>query len=209
MHNKKILIAGGVCLFILSMLAGHFLPEKMNQWREEKVQKSFTAPMVPTEIFTPFSRQFNNVMVATEAKFLPEGKFIGPKGETVRFADFKGKPTLVNLWAMWCTPCVVELPALQKFKNYYEGRMNVIGLSIDQSSDIARISDFLEKREIDNFAAYLDQEAEIAPNLSIRGIPTSFLIGSDGQILYIFEGDADWTDETAKSFFDAFLLQNK
>lgn len=209
MSHKKILIAVGVCLFIVSVLAGHFLPEKLQAWREKKVKESFAAPAVPDDVLKAFSSQFNNIIVVTEPKFMPEGSFIGPKGKPGRFEDFKGRPTLINLWATWCAPCVVELPALEKLKDYYEGRLNVIGLSIDQNADIARITDFLEKREVGHFAANLDKDGQIAPKLSIRGIPTSFLIGSDGQILYIFEGDADWTDESSKNFFDAFLLQNK
>src|SRR3546814_12712059 len=40
----------------------------------------------------------------------PDFPFQGPDGEDVTLADFRVKPLLVNLWAPWCGPCVIELP---------------------------------------------------------------------------------------------------
>jgi hypothetical protein len=43
----------------------------------------------------------------------------------------------------------------------------------------------------------------------MKGLPTSFLLGADGKIHYIFEGDADWASPLSKAFFDAYLLGNQ
>ncbi len=42
----------------------------------------------------------------------PDIAFEDPSGEPARMADFRGRPVLVNLWATWCAPCVVEMPSL-------------------------------------------------------------------------------------------------
>ncbi len=209
MRHKKILIVLGAGLFILSAAAGHYLPGFLHEYRVQKMKESFIPPAVPALILKDFSTQFNSVMAATEPHEFPKGAFIDMKGKTVRIGDFSGRPTLVNFWATWCGPCVVELPSLDKLKKRYDGKLNVIGISIDNGMDPSGISDFLEKQRVGDFAGFLDNNGEIAPKLSMRGIPTSFLIGRDGQILYRFEGDADWAAESAREFFDVFLLQNR
>ena len=49
-------------------------------------------------------------------KQLPEASFFNAMGQKIELADFKGQVVLVNLWATWCPPCVVELPALDKLQ---------------------------------------------------------------------------------------------
>lgn len=209
MSTKKIFIPVAFVLFILSGVAGYLMPGYLESRRAEALRRDFTAPAIPDEVVAAFSRSFNDLSVATEPKYLPDGAFFKVGGGEARFSDFAGKPTLVNLWATWCAPCVVELPSLQKLAEHYEGRLNVIALSIEENKTQAEIADFLEKRMLSSFAGYVDKNGTILKNLGVAGIPTSFLIGSDGLILYRFQGDADWTSEESRAFFDALLLQKK
>ena len=43
----------------------------------------------------------------------PDILFEDPFGRPARMANFRGRPILVNLWATWCGPCVVEMPSLE------------------------------------------------------------------------------------------------
>ena len=66
-------------------------------------------------------------------------EFDTPKGETLKLADFRGKPLVLNFWATWCPPCVEEMPLLDAFfrQNVSNG-WQVIGLAIDQPSLVKR-----------------------------------------------------------------------
>jgi thiol-disulfide isomerase/thioredoxin len=66
-------------------------------------------------------------------------EFDTPKGETLKLADFRGKPLVLNFWATWCPPCVEEMPLLDAFfrQNSANG-WQVIGLAIDQPSLVKR-----------------------------------------------------------------------
>ena len=66
-------------------------------------------------------------------------EFDTPKGETLKLADFSGKPLVLNFWATWCPPCVEEMPLLDAFfrQNVSNG-WQVIGLAIDQPSLVKR-----------------------------------------------------------------------
>lgn len=205
MRHKKILIAAGLFLFIISVYAGYFGPDFLKARRIDAVRAGFTPAPVPEEIYTAFAGEFARAQVSTAPQFLPDIVLDKTDGTQRKFSDFEGKPTLVNLWATWCAPCVVELPSLQKLSEYYKGRINVVAVSVDQGRDLAAISGFLEKRMLGDFAGYLDVAGGFLGKSDISGVPTSFLIGSDGLILYRFEGDADWSSETARAFFDSFL----
>ena len=57
---------------------------------------------------------------------------------------------LVNFWATWCKPCLEELPLLQQLQEETEGPLRVVLVSLDdQPAAIARIPDYLAKRDID------------------------------------------------------------
>jgi thiol-disulfide isomerase/thioredoxin len=66
-------------------------------------------------------------------------EFDTPSGETLKLADFRGKPLVLNFWATWCPPCVEEMPLLDAFfrQNSSNG-WQVIGLAIDQPSQVKR-----------------------------------------------------------------------
>ncbi len=208
MQNKLFLMSAGLVLFIVSAVGGYFGPKAYMDWRTEKVRAAFVPPAVPQMEVDKFAAQFQEVFTATEPKTLPDVPLHLPDGKIVRISDFEGTPTLVNMWATWCAPCVVELPSLEKLSGLYKGRLNVIAVALEEKPP-AEIAAFLEKRAMGDFAAHVDLTGEFSENLGLRGIPTSFLIGSDGQILYRFEGDADWAGPVSKSFFDVFLLQKR
>src|SRR6202790_3219673 len=46
----------------------------------------------------------------------PETGFTNADGKPASFADFKGKPVVVNLWATWCQPCLKEMPSLDRLQ---------------------------------------------------------------------------------------------
>lgn len=209
MQNKSIFIAAVFLVFAVSALAGYFVPPYMEQRKQQREREGFSPAPVSKEIAEAFSRDFSNMSAATEPDRLPDVPFYGADGKEYRFADFEGEPLLINFWATWCAPCVVELPSLDKLSNHYSGRMKIVGIALELQPDPEKITDFLEKRQIGDFAAYYDRNAAFMENLGLRGLPTSFLIGSDGLILYRFEGDADWTSEHARAFFDDFLSSKK
>lgn len=209
MRNKIIFSCLIAALFVISGVAGYAGPEWLRTYHAEKARADFIPAGVPQRVVEDFSGQFNTIKRATEPMRLPDAAFRDKDGKEVRIADFKGRPTLVNMWATWCAPCVVELPSLNKFAQIYGERIQVIGISVDQSKTPKDIADFLEKRQLGRLPAYLDETGEFGKNLGLRGIPTSFLIGSDGLILYRFEGEAIWTSPESRAFFDIFLLQKR
>jgi len=210
MRNKTIFISLALILLSVSAVAGYYGPGWWAQKRMESMVKSFQTPDVPREKVEAFARDFSSLDAARDPKMLPDGAFFDViKGGETRIADFTGKLTLVNFWATWCLPCVVELPSLQKFATHYDGRINVVAIALEEGKTPKEIADFLEKRGVGHFAGYLDQKGNLGRELRLRGIPTTFVLSSKGHILYRLEGDADWTSESSREFFDALLMSKR
>lgn len=130
----------------------------------------------------------------------PTAKFKNPDGGDFDLTKFKGGPVLVNLWASWCAPCIKELPTLQALEQSHneDGKLSVIAVSQDMAPQ-GSVEAFLAERDIGRFAAFHDPEMKLTEALGIQIMPTTILYGSDGQEIWRFVGDLDWSGEQAKS----------
>ena len=104
------------------------------------------------------------------------GKSVSLKGELASH-----KAVLVNFWATWCPPCREEIPGLIKLQAKYAAKgFTVLGVVIGESA--AKVTSFAGKAGI-NYPLVLDSDQGVAESYHVVGIPTSFLIASDGKIL--------------------------
>jgi cytochrome c-type biogenesis protein len=107
-------------------------------------------------------------------------------GERVRLADYQGKAVLVNFWATWCGPCVVETPALVRVYNKYKERgFSVIGVAL-QSED-ENIKEFVKKYRVP-YAIASDTTSEVGLRYQVFALPSSFLFTAEGKVKKAFMG---------------------
>ena len=131
----------------------------------------------------------------------PDYAFVDSAGKSVTLAAFRGKPTLVNLWATWCAPCVKELPTIDALAAREAGKLNV--LAISQDMDAAKVPPFLAERDFKTLAFYTDPKMAWVPIVTPT-LPTTILYGSDGREVLRYVGDLDWAgDEAAKLIAEA------
>lgn len=104
------------------------------------------------------------------------------KGNEFSSYQLIGKPVLLNYWAIYCAPCVAEMPELNLLKEKYGDKMNFIALTENTCKDDDLIK-FLEKHP---FNYYILQNAEnYKKTLKISAIPRNIFIDKDGYIRYI------------------------
>jgi thiol-disulfide isomerase/thioredoxin len=110
-------------------------------------------------------------------------------------AKYRGKPLLVNFWATWCEPCRYEYPMIVDLASHYAPRgLVVVGVSLDDDSDMNLVRHFLTRNEPDfpNFR----QKPGIDTDAFLQGvnpgwngaIPSTVFYGRDGQIVEQFIG---------------------
>ncbi|MCI5060349.1 MAG: TlpA family protein disulfide reductase [Alphaproteobacteria bacterium] len=184
-------------LFMLSVLAGYFY--HINT-RGELFQ------ITPLEVPDNFAREFSRVIIKNRLESMSSAPFYNSEGHKKDWPDYDRQYLLVNFWASWCSPCVVELPSLEKLRKRFSGKgLEIVAISLDKNKSMDQIKEFLKNRGIGNFAAYMDLDREVENNIFMRGIPTTYLLGPEGNIRYIFEGDANWDSPASISFFEELL----
>ena len=98
-------------------------------------------------------------------------------GETLK----KNKAVLLNFWATWCPPCREEIPDLIRLQDEYGTRgFTVLGIDVGESP--AKVSSFIKKVGI-NYPVALDRAQKVAAEYGLVGIPTSYLVSSEGKII--------------------------
>ncbi|MFG1409841.1 MAG: DsbE family thiol:disulfide interchange protein [Pseudomonadota bacterium] len=107
--------------------------------------------------------------------------------------DFKGKVTLVNVWASWCAPCREEHPILMGLAK--DPRLRLIGINYKDAPDNARR--FLGQYGLPFAAVGTDPKGRAAIEWGVYGVPETFLVGPDGAIAHKFVGPL--SEETVRS----------
>jgi thiol-disulfide isomerase/thioredoxin len=110
-------------------------------------------------------------------------------------ASLRGKPLLVNFWAIWCAPCVKELPTLEALSKQPDAP-KLIAVSED-SATRATVEAFLDDHKLSELEAWRDPDMG-ATAIGVQILPTTILYGSDGKEIWRYSGDLDWTGAEAK-----------
>ena len=125
----------------------------------------------------------------------PDQPFAGPEGNEIRLADFRGHPLLVNMWATWCGPCIIELPSLDALAGQSRpDGLKVIAVSQDTGSH-ADVVNFLARHDVSNLAAYQDSRMTLMTSLQLHTLPTTILYDADGKEVWRMVGRAEWDSQ--------------
>ena len=126
----------------------------------------------------------------------PGTVFDDPDGNETSLKAFAGKPTLVNLWASWCAPCVKELPTLDQLARAQGSKLNVVAISQDDGPH-ASVEAFLNTHKIATLDSYQDPKMALSGALGAEVLPTSVLYDAKGKEVWRYVGDQDWTSAGA------------
>jgi len=108
-------------------------------------------------------------------------------GRLFQEEDLQGKVLLLNVWATWCPPCVIEMPAFQRvYDDYKDEGFLVLGVSRDHGNR-DRVEIFLREKGI-TYPIAMAGEVDFGGITDVEILPTSFLIGRDGTIRHRVEG---------------------
>ena len=133
----------------------------------------------------------------------PDVVFEDPHGRPARMSDFRGRPVLVNLWATWCGPCVVEMPSLDALASRDGQNLMVLALSQDMAGR-QKVTDFFAEHDFARLEPYLDSELRFMTELGVDTLPTTILYDAEGVEVWRMTGMADWMSErTARLLTEA------
>ncbi len=128
-------------------------------------------------------------------------------GQPVKLSDFKGSPLLVNFWAIWCPPCVAELPALQHAVAPLGAQsIKVLLVSVDRGGAEKAVP-FLEERGVSSPEQAFDPRGILARHLAVQVLPTTFLLSADQNFFWVFVGAFEWDTQPVQQDIQMLLAQ--
>jgi peroxiredoxin len=119
-------------------------------------------------------------------------------------ADYADNIVIVNIWATWCAPCIVEMPSLEALhKRYAKDGLRIVGVSVDAPGSMERIREFRDRLGLT--FDILHDAADIRATYQTAGVPESFVIGRDGLIRRRVFSAEDWDSESNRKLIEQLL----
>jgi cytochrome c biogenesis protein CcmG/thiol:disulfide interchange protein DsbE len=170
----RVLLVAGLLLVVGAILVYRYSPQI--QPGASAAADATVAPAPPPDIRGTPAAQFE----------LPD-----LDGKMVRRADFDGKVLLVNFWATWCGPCLIEIPWFIDFQKQYGPQgLQVVAISLDEEG-VDVVKPFVDKHGMNELTVLMGEAR--TPELfgGLLGLPTTFMIDRQGNYYSKHQGLAD------------------
>ncbi len=101
------------------------------------------------------------------------------EGPDVTLSGLRGTPLVINIWASWCPPCIIEMPLLAEAARTYADDLIMLGINMQDRSEAAL--DIAAALEL-GFPSVVDQPGRVRAALTVPGPPVTFFVTADGVI---------------------------
>jgi thiol-disulfide isomerase/thioredoxin len=121
-----------------------------------------------------------------------------PAGTTLALGELTGKPTLVNLWATWCVPCVTEMPLLNDLAAELGDGVRVLTVNEDlKGAEV--VEPFFAERDLAHLSRWMDPKNDLV--IAYGGnasLPLTVMYDAQGKEVWRITGGYDWSSAEAR-----------
>ena len=122
--------------------------------------------------------------LALIGKTVPDFSAMDLEGNPISLEQYHGKVVLLDFWAVWCAPCISEIPNVIKvYDTYKDEGFDIIGISLDTDED--RLRNYLKENDIPWRQVFSGKgwQSPVSRQYGIRAIPAPWLIARDGTLI--------------------------
>jgi thiol-disulfide isomerase/thioredoxin len=117
-------------------------------------------------------------------------------GNEVHLSDFRGKLVVLNFWATWCPPCVIEWPQVAKLARRLEdeGDDEVVVLAVSIDHEPEKIGPFLELMTLfeSPVKVLVDESTKLHEEFGSVKIPDTYFVDEEGRVSAVFVNEREW-----------------
>jgi peroxiredoxin len=124
-------------------------------------------------------------------------------GATVKLSDYRGKVVFLNFWATWCPPCREEMPSMNSLYRRYKDT-DLVFLAVDLQESQNEVAAFVREAGYE-FPVLLDSRGRAAALYGVQSIPSTFIIGRNGEIATAAIGGRAWDSPEVRAVIDRLL----
>jgi len=109
-----------------------------------------------------------------------------------KLSDQKGKVVLIDFWATWCPPCVKALPHINELAGKKElTDKGLVVMAVNAREKAPVVQKFLDSKQLKNMTIPMDADGKTLGAYQVQGIPTTVIVGRDGNIANVFVGSGN------------------
>ena len=203
----KIIIAGmAICIVFLSYKF-YEVNNDLKKYKEYYKDLSImylNEVIEPPKLEAPSAEDMKVTTIDFDSNML---QFSDLENNIFTLQNFKGKNLFINYWATWCNPCLAEMPYMAELYENYKDEEDIIFLYLSREK-LEIIKNYIPKDEslqqLPIYKIITDDEF-----FATSGIPTTFIVNSDGEVIVKDLGSAYWNDESVFKFIDNLIGKNE
>ena len=136
-----------------------------------------------------------NLVVHKIPKIYDNIIFLDDADEEINIKNLDSKLIILNFWATWCEPCKEEMPSLNRLQaNQKLNNLKIYPINIGKEN-LNKVKSFFAELGIDNLEPYFDNPSTLAKTFSLRGVPTTIFLNSNGEEFARIIGSINFDDE--------------
>lgn len=117
----------------------------------------------------------------TQSSPAPDFQLETLDGSSIKLADLRGHPVLINFWATWCGPCQQEMPLIEQYYKKY--KPDLVVLAVNSAEPQTDVQTFVTNHNL-SFPVLLDPDYKVEDLYKVRAFPTTFFVDKSGTIRY-------------------------
>jgi peroxiredoxin len=126
-------------------------------------------------------------------------------GGRASLADHRDKLVVLNFWATWCHPCLLEMPSLEAlWRRYRERGLVVVGISVDRGTPRALLEPYVRNLKL-TFPILLDPESKTSHDWRVTALPATFLVRPGGEVTGMAMGAREWDSDEMRALVERLL----